>query len=57
MNLRPFRVTINRRPPFVGLFQNSAAAIEACEPIAFAEAEQLGGYKLCVVALKPASKH
>lgn len=57
MKLHPFRITINRRPPFFALFPSSAAVLDAFEPIAFAEAEQFGGFKLTVVALRPTRIH
>jgi hypothetical protein len=57
MKLHAFRITINRRPPFVGMFSSTVAVIEAFEQLAFEEAESLGGFKLSVVALHPAQNH
>jgi hypothetical protein len=57
MKLQPFRIAINRHPPFIGLFESSRAALEAFHDLAAAEAQRLNGFKLAVQLYRPEGEH
>lgn len=48
MTLQPFQIEINRRAPFIGLFESRNAVFEAFHDLAAAEAQTLNGFRLLV---------